>query len=238
LEEIRLTISSNPKEVTKETRKQFWKLVRQIKREVYPKKEEVETATEIRDILFNLDRGRIYPIGTYMAVQTIFGILSFILFYVGLQYPVNWLNIFSWGTDELIAVTLRFIGLFLVVALFYPYGRLIAGRVFGIKSEAVCFDEFKEPTIKIDYETFLLASPPKRKWYFFFSGLWTMITAMLCGMIGWVIAGDILGFTFSTFLIIFYVFVISTGTTKHSRGEMAHYNREKKIEIAWRKRLV
>ena len=238
LEEILETVTSNPDDVSKEIRKPFWKLVRQIKREVDPNKAEIEKATEIRNILFNMDRGRIFPIVPYMAIQTTFGILSIILFYIGLLTPVDWFNIFSWQFDEVAAVLVRFFGLFFIVAFFYPYGRLIAGKVLGIKSEAVCFDEYKEPTIKIDYETFLLASPSKRKWYFFFSGLWTLITSMICGTLGWVLASDILGYTFSLFLIIFYLHVISSGATKHSRGEMAHYNREKKIEKAWQKKLI
>jgi hypothetical protein len=223
-------------EVSKETRKRFWKLVRQIKRERDPNREEVRVATEIRNILFKLDRGRTYSIGPFLALETIFGILSFFLYLYGLQTPVIWMNILSWGMPEIIAVVIRFFGIFLVIAFFYPYGRLIAGKVLGIKIEAWCFDEYKEPTLKIDYETFLLASPSRRKWFFFFAGLWTLITDLIMGFIGWFIAGDILGFIIVLFFLGFYVPVLRSGTTSHGRGEMAHYNREKKIERSWKKR--
>ena len=236
LEDIHSLVTTEKVDIPKDVRKRFWKLVRQIKRESSPDHDEVQKATEIRNILFYRDRGRLYPISSYMALQTLFGALSFIIFYLGLLMQVSWFGILSWGIMDIIAILVRFIGLFFVVALLYPYGRLIAGKVLGIKSEAVCFDEYHEPTIKIDYETFLLANPPRRKWYFFFSGLWTLITASICGTLGWFLAGDILGYAFSILLIIFYIFVIGTGTTKHSRGEMAHYNREKKIENAWRRK--
>jgi hypothetical protein len=151
--------------------------------------------------------------------------------------PTEWSSVWTWGIPEIIAAVIRFIGLFFIIALLYPYGRLIAGAALGIRLEAMCFDEFNEPTLKIDYETFLLASPSKRKWFFFFSGLWTLILALLAGIIGLLLVGDVLGFLFASFLIVLYTYVIGTGTTKHSRGEMAHFNRERKIERAWKKRM-
>jgi len=227
---------ANSTEISKETRKYFWKLVRQIKSDRNPDLEEVRVATKVRNTLFDIDRGRTYSIGPFLALETIFGILSFLLYLYGLQTPVNWMNILSWGLPEIIAIIIRFVGIFLVIAFFYPYGRLIAGRSLGIKLEAMCFDEYKEPTLKIDYQTFLLTSPPRRKWFFFFAGLWTLITDLVMGFIGWFIAGDILGFIIVIFFIIFYGSVIRTGTTSHGRGEMAHYNREKKIERSWKKK--
>jgi len=222
-------------EILKPTRKQFWKIVRQIKRERNPDIDEIRIATKIRNILFDLDRGKTYSIGPYLALETILGFLSFFLYLYGLQTPIIWANILSWGLPEIIAVIIRFFGIFLVIAFFYPYGRLIAGNVLGIKLEAMCFDEYKEPTLKIDYETFLLASPSRRKWFFFFAGLWTLITDLVMSLIGWFIAGDILGFIIVIFFIGFYGPVIRSGTTSHGRGEMAHFNREKKIERAWKK---
>jgi len=236
LDEIFEVVNSTT-EVPKQTRKQFWKLVRQIKREVDPDISEVKRATEIRNILFDMDRGKTYSIGPFVAAETILGILAFVLYLHALNTPVSWFSVFSWGFPEIIAVVLRFLGIFLMIALFYPYGRLIAGRIFGIRLEAIWFSEYKEPGLKIDYETFLLAKPSQRKWFFFFSGLWTMITGVGTGLIGWFIAGDILGFIIGAFFIAFYGFVIGTGVTYPNRGEMSQYNREKKIERAWKKKL-
>jgi len=234
LDEIFEVVNSTT-EVPKPTRKQFWKLVRQIKREVDPDISEVKKATQIRNILFDIDRGKTYSIGQFVAAETILGILAFVLYLHALNTPVSWFSVFSWGFPEIIAVVLRFLGIFLMIAFFYPYGRLIAGTVFGIKLEAIWFSEY--PGLKIDYETFLLAKPSQRKWFFFFSGLWTMITGVGTGLIGWFIAGDILGFIIGAFFVAFYGFVIGTGVTYPNRGEMSQYNREKKIERAWKKKL-
>jgi len=236
LDEIFEVVNSTT-EVPKPTRKQFWKLVRQIKREVDPDISEVKKATQIRNILFDMNRGKTYSIGPFVAAETILGILAFVLYLHALNTPVSWFSVFSWGFPEIIAVVLRFLSIFLMIALFYPYGRLIAGRIFGIRLEAIWFSEYKEPGLKIDYETFLLAKPSQRKWFFFFSGLWTMITGVGTGLIGWCIAGDILGFIIGAFFIAFYGFVIGTGVTYPNRGEMSQYNREKKIERAWKKKL-
>jgi hypothetical protein len=85
--------------------------------------------------------------------------------------------------------------------------------------------------------SFLKAPPPKRKWFFFFSGLWTIITSILAGAVGFFVGGDITPFIPAIFLILFEGYVVLTGTAKKSRGEMGHYNREKKIEKAWKKKL-
>jgi hypothetical protein len=230
-------VKANTSEVPSETRKDFWRLVRQIKREKEPDQEEVLIAAEIRNILFKLDRGKTYPITPFLSLEVVGGFVAFLMFLYGMMTPVNWLAILSLSFTEIVAIVIRFLGLFLIVALLYPCGRLLAGKALGIRLEAWCFDEYKEPTLKIDYVTFLLARPNKRKWFFFISGLWTLVLSLITGIIGFIIGGDILGFIFSFFLILFYVYVIGTGTTSHGRGEMAHYNREKKIEKSWRKKL-
>jgi len=233
LEEVK-----NAEEVSKPTRRQFWKIIRHIKREREPDIKEIRIATKIRNILFDMDRGKTHAIGPFVAAETMLGIFSFILYLYVLNIPVSWLNFLSWGFLEIIIVFLRFVCIFLMIAFFYPYGRLIAGAILGIRLEAIWFSDKKEPGLKIDYETFLLAKPSRRKWFFFFSGLWTMITAVVTGLIGWFIAGDILGFILVAFFVVFYVYVIGTGVKYPNRGEMSQYNREKKIEKAWKKNLV
>jgi hypothetical protein len=231
-------VQAGTSDVPKETRTKFWKLVRQIKRETKPDQSEIAVAAEIRNILFILDRGKVYPIAPFLGLEIVGGLIGFLVFLYGMITPVNWMAILSWSSTEIIAVVIRFLGLFFVVALLYPCGRLLAGKILGIRLEAWCFDEYKEPTLKIDYVTFLLAPPNKRKWFFFISGLWTLILALATGVTGFILGADILGFLFSLVLTLFYVYVIRTGTTSHGRGEMAHYNREKKIEKSWRKKQV
>ncbi|MFW9958275.1 MAG: hypothetical protein ACFFCT_09390 [Candidatus Odinarchaeota archaeon] len=238
LERIRSVVQASAPEVPSETRKVFWKFVRQIKREAEPNQEEVAIASEIRNILFMLDRGKTYPIAPFLGIEIAGGIVSFLVFLYSLTIPISWITILSWSFTDIVVVLIRFLGLFFFVALLYPCGRIIAGKLLGIRLEAWCFDEYKEPTLKIDYVSFLLARPSRRKWFFFISGLWTLILSIIVGIIGFVLGSDLLGFFFSFFLILFYTYVIQTGTTSHGRGEMAHYNREKKIEKSWRKRLV
>jgi hypothetical protein len=222
--------------ISQPTRKQFWKLVRQIKQEMNPDSEEVAKATEIRNFLFANRARRVYSLGWFLAVETVFGILFLMSYISALSVPVSWFNMLSWSVLELLVVLVRFFSIFAMIALFYPYGRLMAGAVFGIKFDGMYFSEQKEPGLKIEYESFLKAKPTNRKWFFFFSGLWTYIVAFGCGVIGWLLAGDIIGFTLSTIFLSFYAFVLVSGTPKNSRGEMGHYNRERLIESAWKRK--
>ena len=222
-------------DVSKTTRTQFWKLVRQIKRERNPDRAEIKIATKIRNILFERKTARVYSLGVFLLGELVFGIIFGLLYVGALTIPVSWSNILLWSIFEIFVVLVRFFSLFLIIALWYPYGRLMAGTAFGIKFDGMYFSHQKEPGLKIEYESFLKAKPSNRKWFFFFSGLWTLILAFGFGLLGWVYAGDIIGFAVSVVFICFYAYVIGSGTPKNSRGEMGHYNREKKIERAWKK---
>ena len=147
LQRIQSLVQTSTLNVPKETRMMFWKLVRQIKREAEPNQAEVAIAAEIRNNLFNLDRGKTHPIAPFLGMEIVGGFLAFLVFLYGMTSPVNWMAILSWSFTEVIAVVIRFLGLFFVVALLYPCGRLIAGKVSGIRLEAWCFDEYKEPTL-------------------------------------------------------------------------------------------
>ena len=65
-----------------------------------------------------------------------------------------------------------------------------------------------------------------------------MITCFLLGVPGWFMVGDISGIVAGVFLGVSEGLAILSGTTKRVGGEMAHYNREKKIERAWKKKLA
>ena len=223
-------------EVAPSTRKQFWKIVRQIKRERYPDIKEIKLATKIRNILFENKTSRVYSLGWFLAGEYVFGIIFGIVYVLALFIPVSWFNILSWGFFEISVILVRFVGLFAVIALFYPYGRLIAGAGYGIKFDGMYFSAQKEPGLKIEYESFLKAKPTNRKRFFFFSGLWTLILAFGFGLLGWLLAGDIIGLAISAVFLCFYGYVIGTGNPSNSHGEMGHYNREKKIERAWKKK--
>jgi len=238
LERIRDEVRENPEDVSRETRKYFWKLVRQIKREPEPNDEEIFVAAEVRNILFESDRGRTYRTGPALATMTILGIVSLIAYLWLLGTPLDWSNVLAWTLGDLWQFVLRFLSIFFIITFFYPLGRFMAGTTLGIRIEGLCRDEYYEPTLKIDYVSFLRAPAPNRKWFFFFSGLWTVITSILVGVIGFLVGGDITPFIPAVFLILFEGYVVLTGTPKKSRGEMGHYNREKNIEKVWKKRLA
>jgi hypothetical protein len=235
IEEI---VSKNPKTVDKETRREFWKLVRQIKRSPNPDQEEVVIAARIRNLLFKELRGREYPLGLCIGVLFLPGLLMTYWYLRLLSVPLDFSTILVWTNSDW-WLFLRRVGCVMgATFFFYPFGRLLAGKWLGIKIEAMCKGMYSEPALKIDYESFLLAEPPNRKWFFFIGGAWTVITCLILGIPGWFVAGDISGILAGAFLGVSEWLAILSGTTKKVGGEMAHYNREKKIETAWKKKLV
>ncbi|MGY5875682.1 MAG: hypothetical protein RTU30_08045 [Candidatus Thorarchaeota archaeon] len=234
LEEVR----QNPDNVSSETRKYFWKLVRQIKRNPHPNDDEIVLASEIRGLLFEVDRGRTFRLGPALALMILLGLGPLITYIWLLGTPLDWSNVFGWSLTDLWTLVLRFVCVMGVVAFFYPLGRVIAGKVLGIRLLGMCRDEYYEPTIKIDYVSFLKAPASNRKWFFFFAGFWTIITSIIVGVLGLFIGGDLTGFIPAFVLLIFEGYVVAKGSAKKSSGEMGHYNREKKIEKAWKIRLA
>ncbi|MDF1538480.1 MAG: hypothetical protein P1Q69_06220, partial [Candidatus Thorarchaeota archaeon] len=189
LEKIRDEVKENPSNVPLEKRKYFWKLVRQIKKEPHPDASEIEIAAEVRDILFEVDRGRTFGTIPSMLLMTLMGIGPLLAYFWLLGTPMDWTNILAWSLLDVWNLILRFIAVLAVVAFFYPWGRMIAGKALGIRIMGMCQDHLHEPTLRIDYVTFLKARPSTRKWFFFFAGLWTAITSLLVGIVGFVYAG-------------------------------------------------
>ncbi len=237
LERIRDEVKEHPSNIPLDRRKYFWKLVRQIKREPSPNDDEIEVASEIRDILFVQDRGKTYRTGPSMLLMSLIGIAPFWAYFWLLVTPLDWNNILGWGLPDIWNLVLRFVAVMGVVAFFYPWGRMIAGKALGIRIMGMCQDHLHEPTLRIDYVTFLKAKPSNRKWFFFFAGFWTAITSILVGIVGLFFAGDLSGFIPAILILLFEGRVIATGNPTQSSGEMGHFNREKKIERIWKKRM-
>ena len=235
LEEIHSIVIQNPKEVPEETRKKFWKIVRQIKRNPKPDDGEVLKASEIRNILFDANRGRTYSLGPVLAVETVLGLLSLWGYIWVLNTPLDWTGILAWSFSNWLNFGLRFLLVFAIIAFLYPIGRVIAGKWAGIKLEGMCRDQYYEPTVKIDYVTFLKAPASKRKWFFFFAGFWTVITSLWVWIVGMFLALDLTALIPTVILAFFEGFVVLSGNASPTRGEMGHYNREKKIERVWKK---
>ena len=237
--EIEQIVSKDSKNVDAETKTRFWKLVRQIKRSPSPDEIEVVIATRIRNQLFEARRGRTYPLWPSIGTFFLLGLLFPTIWYLQLlSVPLDASNILSWTMSEWWVFLGRLGSLMSVTFFFYPFGRLIAGKWAGIKIDGMSRGMYSEPTLKIDYETFLLTSPPKRKWFFFFAGAWTIITLFLLGLVGWLIAGDISWIIPVVFLTISEGLAILSGSTHNLGGEMAHYNRERRIEKAWKRKLA
>jgi hypothetical protein len=238
LEEIHSIVIQNPKEVPDETRRRFWKIVRQIKRTPRPGEQEVIKASEIRNILFDANRGRTFPLGPILALETVLGLLALWGYIWALGTPLDWTGILAWSFSNWLNFGLRFLFVFAIIAFLYPIGRVIAVKWAGIKLEGMCRDQYYEPTVKIDYVTFLKAPASKRKWFFFFAGFWTIITSLWVWIVGMFLAWDYTALIPAVVLVIFEGAVVLNGNPSPTRGEMGHYNREKKIEHVWKKNLA
>jgi hypothetical protein len=116
-----------------------------------------------------------------------------------------------------------------------PFDRLIRGRLTGIRFEGFCRGRYYEPTLKIDYGSFLQVSAPRRKWLFFFAGSWTILTSLFIGLVGLVLVGDLSGILPAAVLTLLDCLVILSGTTGYIGGEMVHFNRERKVERTLRR---
>lgn len=238
LDEIERIVSQDPKNTPTEVRKQFWRIVREIKRSPSPEIAEVKQAARIRNFLFEERRGRTYPLWPCIILLTLIGLLGPTLWYIRLlDVSLDWNAFLIWKTSDWWIFLRRLGSLLAATFFFYPLGRLIAGKWTGIRIDGMSRGMYIEPTLKIDYETFLLAPPPKRKWFFFFAGIWTVITSFLLGLIGLILVGDLCGIITVLFLGISEGAAILSGTTKNIGGEMAHYNRERKIVRAWRRQI-
>jgi hypothetical protein len=238
LEKIHGIVIQNPKDVPSETRKRFWNIVRQIKRNPKPVDYEVIKASEIRNILFEANLGRTYPLGLVLVLETILGLLTLWGYIWALGTPLDWTGVFIWNLSDWMTFGIRFLFVFAIIAFLYPIGRVIAGKWTGIKLDGMCRDQYYEPTVKIDYVTFLKSPASKRKWFFFFAGIWTVITSFWLWIVGMALAMDYTALILTIILVLFEGSVILSGNPSSTRGEMGHYNREKRIEHEWKKNLA
>ncbi|MHA2142080.1 MAG: hypothetical protein ACXADC_07975 [Candidatus Thorarchaeota archaeon] len=239
LERIEEIISNDPENTPHEVRTQFWRIVREIKRTPKPNIDEVKKAASIRNMLFKVKRGRTLPLWPSVTLLFVIGVLGPTLWYLSLlEVPMTGINILAWTMSDWWIFLRRLGSLMGAIFFFYPFGRLIAGKWAGIRIDGMSRGMYGEPTLKIDYESFLLTSPAKRKWFFFFAGAWTIITSFVLGLVGLIQVGDLSGVITVLFLTISEGAVIISGTTKNIGGEMAHFNRERKIESAWKRNLA
>lgn len=226
-------IKVNPKEAKEKTRRHFWRIVGKIKRQNSPDDMVIQKAAEIRDLLYAHKLGKPrslkwlilwFTLGTFGIIYYIWQVLSGLHYTGDLLYDL--LFVLSWPASIVAGV----------VFLFYPFGRLIAGKITGIRLDGITRDIYYLPTLKINYETYLKASPPKRQWFFFFAGYWTAFTAIWVGSIGFLLGGEWLGITFGVIL----AFLETLGAIFGGKwaGELGHFHRERRIVRDWKRNLT
>ncbi|MEX2738905.1 MAG: hypothetical protein Q6356_007555 [Candidatus Wukongarchaeota archaeon] len=226
LNKIHAQVVISPKNAPPEVKKRFWKLVGQIKRTSNPDQKVVNKASEIRDLLYAQRLGKTIPLKLVLPIWFVIG-TTFFFEYFRNAGQEDWGGLTDWPC------VLTILG---VIAFFYPFGRLIAGKLTGIKFDGLSRDIYFLPTLKINYPSYLKTSPPKRQWMFFIAGIWTVITAVIVGIVGYLRAEDITGFAIATIVAILEL-VALTGILGKWGGEMGHFLRERRIVRDWKATL-
>jgi hypothetical protein len=135
---------------------------------------------------------------------------------------------------ELLAFANQFL-LFAVIPCFYLHGRYLGGLIAGIKFDGVSRDVFYLPTLKINYRSYLLASPLSRQWIFLFGGLGTVVTSFFMAIIQFLVFGVPYLIIVPIVLLIGEILDYLNLAGKLSGGEFAHLRRERRIINDWKK---
>jgi hypothetical protein len=232
LDAIHRIVESSPKDPDEQTRRRFWRIVGKIKRMPTPDDPLIAKAAEIRDLLYEARLGtpktlKLLVVFLLLGALSTYGYIWAIT--LGPQYTGFLLN------DIVFVIGLRALMVFGAVAFLYPFGRLLGGKAFGIRLDGISRDPYYEPTLKVNYVSYLKASPPRRQWFFFVAGIWTVITAGWVGLLGYIL-GDIIGLVIMLLLLIFEMLAILSGSRK--AGEMGHFNRERRIVRDWKRAIA
>jgi hypothetical protein len=231
LQEIHDKVAADPKNVDKQLKKRYWKLVGRIKRMTKVDKPVIVKAAEIRDLLYE------HRLGKPRSLKWL--VLWLLMAVVSLGYYV-WDLIYGGYTgdfmfDVIFVLLNRFGTVMLMIFLLYPFGRLLTGRVLGIKLDGITRDIYYLPTLKINYISYLEALPPRRMLFFFFSGYWTTFTAIWVGAIGVILGGDWIGIIIAVILGLLEALGAVVGG--YWGGELGHFHRERRIVRDWKRSL-
>jgi hypothetical protein len=227
LEWMRRNIEQNYGHLDAVIRPKFWRLVSQIKRMPSPSPAIIEEASKARNLLYRLKLGR--TISLRWLVLWLIGGISFTLYYLrALLYtgrPTG--DLFEDAQLGAIVAGAMFF--------FYPFGRIIAGKLTGIRFDGISRDIYYLPTLKINYPSYLQAPPQYRLWFFFLSGYWTATCMILIGYVGFLIKGEWMAMAFGLILAIAETLGAITGGKW--AGELGHFHRELKIVRDWKNNL-
>lgn len=226
-------IAANPEDVDASTRRKFWKIVGRIKRMPSPNEEVIQKAAEIRDILYEQRLGKSKPL-SWLVIWFILGVLCagahLWTVTLGPPYTGDFFN------DFVIVMSIRGGSVGGAIFAFYPFGRLIASKYTRIGLDGITRDIYFLPTLKINYITYLKAHPPNRQWFFFFAGIWTVITATWVGSLGFLLGREWIGLAIA--LVLAIAEAIGAIVGGKWAGELGHFKRERRIVRDWRLNLV
>ncbi len=233
LTELYEQVKAHPEGVDSKTRRKFWGIVGKIKRMPSPSEEAIRKAAEIRDIFYERRLGSPKPI-SWLTIWFLLGVLCVgaHLWAVTLGPPYNG----DFFNDFVIVMSIRGGTVGGAIFSFYPFGRLIASKYTKIGLDGITRDIYFLPTLKINYVTYLKAHPPHRQWFFFFAGIWTVITATWVGSLGYILGGEWIGLAMALVLAIAEAFGAIIGGKW--AGELGHFKRERRIVQDWRRNLA
>lgn len=155
-----------------------------------------------------------------------FVLLTIILDLVLLEYAIKWFLIFNQ------------IGMVIAVPILYLHGRWIGGLVSGIKFDGVNRDIYYLITLKVNYESYLMARPDKRQWIYFFGGIGTVITGLIVSLILLIVYSNPYLFLFPILLFIGELLDYYGKAGRLSGGEFQHLRREHRIIKDWKDSLT
>ncbi len=196
-----------------------------------PSKAAIQKAAEIRDILYEQRLGKPKPV-SWLALWFLLGVICVGAHLWAVTLGPPYVGDFFY--DFLIVMSIRGGTVGGAIFALYPFGRLIAGKRAKIRLDGITRDIYYLPTLKINYVTYLEASPPSRQWFFFFAGVWTVITATWVGILGFLLGrGEWIGLAIALVLAIAEAFGAIIGGKW--AGELGHFKRERRIVRDWRR---
>lgn len=169
--------------------------------------------------------GKLGDLKITVFVFSITVVLTIILDLVLYAVSIKWLLIFNQ------------IGFILVIPCLYLNGRIVGSWISGIKLDGVTRDIYYLVTMKINYESYLMARPDKRQWIFFFGGIGTVITSTIVSFLNLIYYDSYALFLFPILLLIGEILDYKAKAGKLSGGEFNHLRRERRIIEDWKNSL-
>ncbi len=151
--------------------------------------------------------------------------LTIILDLILYSVSIKWLYIFNQ------------IGFIIVIPCLYLNGRIVGGWISGIKLDGVIRDIYYLVTMKINYESYLMAKPDKRQWIFFFGGIGTVVTSTIVSFVNLIYYDSYALFIFPILLLFGEILDYKAKAGKLSGGEFNHLRRERRIIQDWKNSL-